>query len=78
MWFRDEDVRRSSEIHNPLGNHGAETVDKHTSNYSLTKHTSHHQAKPLKEKIYPHLLPTSFAINHNRLLFSHPRASSLG
>lgn len=53
---------------------GAETVDKHTGNYSLTKHTSsHHQPKPLKVKIYPRPLPTSFAISHNQLLVSHPR-----
>lgn len=56
----------------------AETVGKHTSNYSLTKHTSHHQAKPLKLKIYPHLLPTSFAISHNRLLFWHPQGPLIG
>lgn len=53
-------------------------MDKHTGNYSLTKHTSHRQPKPLKVKIYPHLLPTSFAISHNQLLVSHPRALLIG
>lgn len=57
---------------------GAETVDKHTGNYSLTKHTSHHPPKPLKVRIYPHPLPTSFAISHNQLLVSHPRALLIG
>ena len=56
----------------------AETVDKHTGNYSLTKHTSHHQPKPLQVKIYPHLLPTSFAISHNQLLVSHPPGLLIG
>ena len=46
----------------------AETVNKHMGNCSLTKHTSHRQPKPLKVKIYPHPLPTSFAISHNQLL----------
>lgn len=48
-------------------------------NYSLTKHTSHHQPKPLKVKIHPHPFPTSFAISHNQLLVSHPpRALLIG
>lgn len=51
---------------------GAESVDKHTGNYSLPKHTSHHQPKLLKEKIHPHPLPTSLAISHHQLLVSYP------
>ena len=56
----------------------AETVEKHTGNYSLTKHTSHHQPKALKVKIYPHLLLTSSPTSQNQTAVFTPQACWLG
>lgn len=48
---------------------GAETVDKRAGNYSLTKHTSHHQHKTTQSENIPSSLPN---------LICHPPQAAAG
>lgn len=55
FWMQAKDEERGpSEIHTAVWEiTGAQTVDKHTGNYSLTKHTSHHQHETTQSENIP-------------------------